>query len=47
MQKFNKVLQDALKSLILVWLLAVTLLTIDQAARPLGWDPVLRVSVRR
>lgn len=47
MVKFNKFLSDILKAMLLVWLLIVTLLTIDQAARPLGWQSVMRIDVRR
>jgi type IV secretory pathway VirB2 component (pilin) len=48
MQKVNKFLKEALQALLLVWMLMMTVVTIDQAAaNSLGWKSIFRVRISR
>jgi hypothetical protein len=48
MQKVNKFLKDALQAIMLVWMLTMTVITIDQAASSaFGWKSIFRVRITR
>jgi hypothetical protein len=48
MQKVNKFLKDALQAIMLVWMLTMTVITIDQAAaNAFGWKSIFRVRITR
>jgi hypothetical protein len=48
MQKVIKILNEVLRALVIIWLITVSVITIDQAAaNALGWKAVFRIDVQR